>query len=76
MTSELKMENRERAIENTKRGKPSEFLSLTISYQLYFSAYLKFGACYITGYWCEFRVKNATLCLHTFCGISLLCFIN
>ena len=25
----------------------------------YFSVSLKFGACYITGQWCEFRIKNA-----------------
>ena len=31
---------------------------------LYFSVSLKFGACYITGQWGEFRVKNATLCFH------------
>ena len=30
-----------------------------------FSISLKFGACYVTGQWGEFRVKNATLCLHT-----------
>ena len=24
----------------------------------------KIGACYITGRWGEFRVKNATICLH------------
>ena len=29
-----------------------------------FSAFLKFGVCYITGQWGKFRVKNATLYLH------------
>ena len=41
-----------------------------------FFASLKFGACYITGQWGKFRVKNATLCLHNFCGIFLLFFIK
>ena len=31
-----------------------------------FSVSLKFRACYITGQWGEFTVKNATLCLHMF----------
>ena len=29
-----------------------------------FSVSLKFRACYITGQWGEFRVKNSTLCLY------------
>ena len=29
-----------------------------------FSISLKFGACYITGQWGEFRVMNTILCLH------------
>ena len=32
-----------------------------------FSVSLKFGEFYITGQWGKFRVKNATLWLHTFC---------
>ena len=40
--------------------------SLTISFHLYFSVSLKFGACYITGQWTEFRTKTATLCLYLF----------
>ena len=41
-----------------------EFVPLTISYHLYFLRIFKVEACYITGRWGEFRVKNATLCLH------------
>ena len=32
------------------------------TYYIFFVS-LKFGACYTTGQWSEFRVKNATLCL-------------
>ena len=31
-----------------------------------FSVSLKFGACYITGQWGEFKIKKATLCFHSF----------
>ena len=48
-----------------------------------FTAPQKFGECYITGQWGEFRVNNATLCLHflfwyCFCCFSSrnLCFYN
>ena len=46
-----------------------------------FSPYLeKFGACYIkgffTGQWSEFRVKNATLCLHSLLWHFLVFFIK
>ena len=44
---------------------------LTISYPLYFLQSLKFGACYITGHWNGFRVKDATLCFHIFFYILL-----
>ena len=37
---------------------------LTISHHLYFLHISKFRACYITGQWGEFTVKNATLHLH------------
>ena len=31
---------------------------------IYFSTSLKFGACYITGQWGKFKIKNATLYCH------------
>ena len=37
---------------------------LTKWHQYIFSISLKFVACYITGHWGEFRVKNDTICLH------------
>ena len=37
---------------------------------------LKFGTCYITGHWGEFRVNNATLCLHLLFDIFLSLFIK
>ena len=56
---------------------------LIISYHLYFlRVSVKFGACYITGQWDKFRVKNATLGLHILFGIfccflsTNLCFYN
>ena len=48
-----------------------ECTPLTISYDLYFLQSLKFGACYITGHWNDFRVKDATLCFHIFFYIPL-----
>ena len=42
----------------------TECVPLKISFHLYFSASLKFGACYITCHWGKFRVKNGTLYLH------------
>ena len=37
---------------------------LAIFFTYIFSTSLKFGACYITGQWGKFRIKNVTLCLH------------
>ena len=37
-------------------------LQILITY--IFSTSLKFGACYITGQWDEFKVKNRAYCLH------------
>ena len=48
-----------------------ECTPLTISYDLYFLQSLKFGACYITDHWNDFRVKDATLCFHIFFYIPL-----
>ena len=42
----------------------SECVRLTKWHQYISSVSLKFRACYITGQWGEFRVKNATICLH------------
>ena len=44
---------------------PEKYIPLTISYHLYFSVSLKVRAYCIRGHWGEFRIKNATLCLHT-----------
>ena len=41
-----------------------ESVPLTSSYHPYFLDIFKVWACYITGQWGEFRVKNATLYLH------------
>ena len=41
-----------------------ECACLTKWHQYIFSISLKFGACFITGQWGKFRVKNATICLH------------
>ena len=58
---------------NSKHGTGFSFLQLFVTFecvrlikwhQYIFSVSLKFGACYITGHWGEFRVKNATICLH------------
>ena len=40
-----------------------------------FSRSLKFGACYITGQWGEFTVKNTTLCLNTLFLFIFLFFV-
>ena len=48
-----------------------ECTPLTISYHLYFLRSLKFGACYITGHWNDFRVKDATLIFRIFFYIPL-----
>ena len=50
--------------------------------ELYFSVSLQFGACYITGRWDKFKVKETTLCSHKlftiFCCFSSekLCFYH
>ena len=41
-----------------------ECVHLTKWHQHIFSVSVKFGACYITGQWGEFKVKIATICLH------------
>ena len=41
-----------------------ECVPLTILIYFIVSLSLKFGACYITGQWSEFKVTNATLCLY------------
>ena len=41
-----------------------ESVRLTKWHQYICSISLKFGACYIMGQWGEFRIKNATICLH------------
>ena len=41
-----------------------ECIRLTKWHHYIFFVYLKFGACYITGQWGDFRVKNATIRLH------------
>ena len=43
-----------------------EYVPLTISYYLYFLRCQKFEACYITGQWGEFRIKNAILCVYIY----------
>ena len=48
-----------------------ECVYLTKWHQYIFSVSLKFGACYITGQWGKFKVKNATICLH----IPFWCFV-
>lgn len=39
-------------------------IPLTISDQVYFLRVTKFGACYNTGQWGEFKIKNAALWFH------------
>ena len=41
-----------------------EYVSLKISCHLYISVFLKFVACYVTGQWGEFKIKNAIYCFH------------
>ena len=53
-------------LESKGRFIVNECVRLAISYHLYIiSIYLKFRACYITGQWGEFTVKNVTSYLHT-----------
>ena len=41
-----------------------EYVSLKISCHLYISVFLKFVACYVTGQWGEFKIKNVIYCFH------------
>ena len=53
-----------------------ERVPLTISYHLYFSIPVKFGACYITGQWGRGRSKQCnSLFTYTFLGFFVV-FIN
>ena len=52
-----------------------ECIRLTKWHHYIFFVYLKFGACYITGQWGDFRVKNATIRLHIhFCYFFFVVF--
>ena len=53
-----------------------ECASSIISFHVYFSVSLKFRACHVTGQWGEFRVENATLCLHILFGVFFVVVFN
>ena len=50
----------------------SYYISMTMSYHLYFSVSLKFGVFYIISQWGEFTVKNAILYFYTFLFFVIL----